>query len=114
MSKAPGELGLLLDLEERLEQTLAQARADAARLVAAAEAATVAREAALEGELAAARAQLDTTIASERARREAEVAAAAARDAARFEAVPVERIQDLAQRVVGRLLGDADTVKGAA
>lgn len=103
------DLERLLEVEQRLETLLAQARRDAARLVQDAETAGAARDRAVEAEVIAATSALDARIQADRERREQDVAAAALRDATRYDQVPVETIARLARLVVERLLaGEVD------
>jgi hypothetical protein len=66
--------------------------------------AVAARSSEEERELAAARGHFQADLEVERARRVAEVLAEGKRQAARFDAVPEERIAKLAALVVARLL----------
>jgi hypothetical protein len=97
----------LVETERRHEAVLAAARADGAQRVAAAREAARAREAALAADLDAAGRALEAEIAAEQARREAEIAAAGVRDATRYDSVTPERIAELAQDVVRRLIAGA-------
>src|SRR5687768_4939204 len=102
------DLERLLELEQRLETLLAQARHDAARLVQEAEAASTARDSAVESELIAATAALEARIEREREQREQEVTAAAAQQAARYDQVTGPAIERFAALVVERLLASED------
>lgn len=91
-------------MELRLEGLLHQARLDAKRIVALAEAAAAARDAAVEAELVARAAELDARLEADWARREAEVAAAADAEVYRYESVTAARLRGLARLVVDRVL----------
>lgn len=99
-----GDLARLLETEARLEESLGEARTEAARLVAEAQAAARAREAALDAELDAEGRRLEGEIGAQRDRAQRDIAAAAQREAERYDAVPPARIGELARRVVQRLL----------
>lgn len=99
-----GELARLLDAEERLEQELAAARADAEAVVAAANAAAAARLAALDAEVAAASTALRARLDAERVARAGEIAAAGAREVERFARVTGDRIDALARELATLLL----------
>jgi vacuolar-type H+-ATPase subunit H len=102
-----GDLARLLDTETRLEQALQRARDEATRLVTEAREAARARETALGAELEAAAQRLEAEIASQRDRTAREIADAARRDTERFDGVTVERIAEVARRVVERVIGGA-------
>jgi vacuolar-type H+-ATPase subunit H len=99
-----GDLGRLLAAEARLETMLADARAEAARLVAEARAAAAARETGLDAEIEREAAALDARLSAERAGREAEIAAQAEASARRYDAIGQPRVGALAARVVERLV----------
>lgn len=98
------DLDRLLAAEERLERMIADARVEAARLLTDATAAAAVGEQGLDAELAREAVTLETRMAAERAAREAEILAAAERAAARYEAIPVPRIEAVAELIVARLL----------
>lgn len=99
-----GDLARLLETEARLEESLADARTEAARLVAEAQAAARTREAALDAELDALGRRLEAEIAAQRDAAQRDIAAAAQHEAERYDAVAPARIGELARRVVQRLL----------
>lgn len=103
-----GDLARLLATEERLEQLVVGARAEAERVVAAAQAQAAAREAALAAQLDAEVRKMTEAVAAERSRREAELAATLRAEAARFDAIPGARIAELAGYVVRRVIGSGE------
>jgi len=98
------DLGRLLAAEERLERTLADARVEAARLLADADAAAVAQDQGLDAELAKEEAALHARLTAERATREAAILDAAEAAAARYDAIVTARVEAVAEMVVARLL----------
>jgi len=100
----PGDLTLLLETEQRLEGQLQAARAEAAALRAAATQSAERREAEIGASLAAAEEGLAAELQGERRRREAEIAAAARQAVARYEGLDETRMQEVAARLVAKLL----------
>lgn len=101
-----GDLARLLETERRLEDEVASAREEAARLVHEASANAARDEQALEAELARAEDQLqDEIVASVKREREA-LLSAAREKAARSAAIADERVNELAEYLVRRLLGE--------
>ena len=96
----------LLEVEERIDERLANCRAEAAEIVRAVQAELAARAEQLDEELRAERlarldarsAELGRAIQDERDR--------AARQARRLRAIPAERVEALARDVVERLLAE--------
>ncbi len=100
-----GDLGRLLAAEARLETMLADARTEAARLVAEARSAAAARESGLDAEIERETAALEARMSAERTGREVEIAAQAETAAGRYDAIAAPRVDALAVRVVERLVG---------
>jgi hypothetical protein len=98
------DLSRLLAAEAALERLLADARTEAARIVAEAVAVAAERERSLDKELQAAAGALQARLDAERDGREAELRAAAEADAARYEKISATRVTAVAQRVIARLL----------
>lgn len=94
------ELEQLIATEQRLDDALRQARAEAARLVAEAQAASTHADAALAAEIEAAAAALAGAAATERREREAAIARDAAEQVARSDGVSTARIGALARQLV--------------
>ena len=107
-----GDLARLLSTEQRLEQLVVQARAEAARILADAQARAEARDTATRAELDRAVRDLTEGIATERAQRKSALEAALAGEAARFDAVTNERIAELARYVVRRVIGEGSALPG--
>ncbi len=103
------ELERLIATEQRLDEALRQAREECARLVANAHEAARRAEAALAAEVEAAAEAAAVATATERQQREAEIAREAVEQVARYDAVPVARVQALAQGVVAQLLSQGAT-----
>lgn len=99
MQSDTGDLARLVATEERLERRLAEARAEAGSLVAAAEEAARARETGLDAELAELSRRLDAAAEAELAAREREIAAAAEAEIAAFDGLSPERVTALARHV---------------
>ncbi|HEX9610458.1 MAG TPA: hypothetical protein VF978_01135 [Gemmatimonadales bacterium] len=95
-----GDLVQLVATEERLERRLAEAKAEAGRVVEAAQEAVRSREAGLEAELAEVGRGLEASAAAERVARVSEIDAAARAEIAAFEGLSPERIAELARYVV--------------
>jgi len=98
------DLGRLLAAEERLERMLADARAEAGRLLAEATTAADAQERGLDAELEKEAAALGARLTGEGAGREADIVAAAETAAARYDAIGADRVETLAEQVVGQLV----------
>jgi flagellar biosynthesis/type III secretory pathway protein FliH len=103
---ALADLDRLVEAERRLEALVADTRAEAARIVAAAQEAGHAREQLLERECQEALAAARMAIEIERDREIAGIAADAERRAQAFDAVPPERVAQLAKDVVRRVIGE--------
>jgi vacuolar-type H+-ATPase subunit H len=99
-----GDLGQLLAAEERLERLVAAARAEAARLLADADAAATSGERVLDIELEKEAVALTARLTGEGASREADILAAAAAAAARYDGIVTPRVEAVAEMVVARLL----------
>lgn len=96
----------LLEVEARIDERLANRRADAAEIVRAAQAELAARADQLDRELQAERqARLDAR-AAELGQAIQEERDGAARQARRLRALPAERVESLARDVIDRLLAD--------
>lgn len=89
---ALSDLDRLVETERRLEAVVAEARAQAGRIAAAAEEAARAREQLLERECQGALAAIRTEIETARDREVAAILAAAQRRARAFDAVAPQRI----------------------
>jgi hypothetical protein len=98
------DLARLIATEERLDEALRTARAQAGALVEEARARAREREAALEAELQEAALRLSAETSAERGRREQEVARAAQARVALLEAISAVRIEQAAREVVARLV----------
>jgi vacuolar-type H+-ATPase subunit H len=98
------ELERLIETEQRNEALLRQAQEQAETLIRSARTAADDRVAALAGELEQATRRSETELASERERRTAEIREAAHQQAARYEAVPDERVRMVAKALVDSLL----------
>jgi hypothetical protein len=100
------DLDQLIATEQRLDESLRRARADAARLIEEAKEASRRAEAALAADIAAAAGAMAVAAATERREREAAIAREAAEQVARYDDVPATRIRALAQDVVDQLVGE--------
>lgn len=98
------ELEQLIATEQRLDDALRQARAEAARLVEEAKAASTRAEAAVAAEIKAAAAAMAVAAGTERREREAAIARETAEQVARYDGVPDTRIGALARDVVDQLV----------
>jgi hypothetical protein len=101
------ELEQLIATEQRLDDALRQARAEAARLVEEAKATSTLAEAALAADIAAAAAAMAGAAATERREREAAIAREAAEQVARTDGVSTARIGALARDLVHLLVAEA-------
>ena len=99
-----GDLARLLETEQRLEDRVAAARAEAADGVVRAQQAAAQEDAATDAQLAAAGQALDATLAEEGRRRGAEIAAAAEAEVQAYDRVPAARIAAIAQALGARFL----------
>ncbi len=104
------DLSRLMEVEARLEALLEEARADAARAVAAAEQTGRRAEAELDGELALLIRDSEERVASECESALVEIHAQSASAAARFESLDDSAVGGLARMAVGRLWGDGGSV----
>jgi phage shock protein A len=98
------DLDQLIATEQRLDESLRRARADAARLIEEAKEASRRAEAALAADIAAAAAARAVAAATERREREAAIARETAELVARYGGVPDTRIGALARDVVDQLV----------
>ena len=98
------DLDQLIATEQRLDQSLRLARADAARLIEDAKAATHRAEAALAADVETAAGAMAVAAATERREREAAIARETAEQVARYDSVPAARIGALARDVVDQLV----------
>ncbi len=98
------DLEQLIATEQRLDEALRAARAQATALVTAARTLVQQREAEVEAELRAAELRLAAETAAERERREREVAREAEARVALLDAVSAERVGQAAREVVQRLV----------
>jgi membrane protein involved in colicin uptake len=98
------DLDQLIATEQRLDESLRRARADAVRLIAEAQEASRRAEAALAADIAAAAAARAVAAATERREREAAIARETAELVARYGGVPDTRIGALARDVVDQLV----------
>ncbi|HEU4565603.1 MAG TPA: hypothetical protein VFS05_13170 [Gemmatimonadaceae bacterium] len=96
-------LGRLVETEQRLGETLAQANDEAARLLAEARAAAEGEEAALEGELRRAIAELDERFERDVSLEIVEIAERAKRRAAWYDRLGEQRIAELARQMIERI-----------
>ena len=99
-----GDLGRLIETEQRLEARLAEAAEEARRLVEAARAAAFGAEEAMERELQEAAQRLEAEIEADRRRQAEAIAAEARRQASAFEHVTPRRVAELARYVVDRVV----------
>ena len=100
------DLDQLIATEQRLDQSLRRAHADAARLIEDAKAATHRAEAALAADVETAAGAKALAAATERREREAAIARETAEQVARYDSVPAARIGALARDVVDQLVVD--------
>jgi len=100
------DITLLLETEVELQAMITRARDKAQALVEAAYAEAGARSAALDRELAESLQRFQVELDAERARQGAEVLAEGRRRAARLDAVPKTRIDELGGLVLARLLSE--------
>lgn len=101
------ELEQLIATEERLDDALRRARADAARVIDEAKAAALRAEEVLGADIAAAASTMSAAAAMERREREAAIARDAAEQVARTDGVAAARIRALAQEIVNLLVATA-------
>lgn len=99
------DLARLLAAEVELERLLADARKEAAGLLADAAATAGARERGLDAQMQTEAADLQKRLDGERTQREAEIQAAAEADAVRYERMSDERVEAIAMTILGRLVG---------
>lgn len=99
------DLSRLIELEERLGQTLAKAREEAARIVVAARDAAATAALDLDRELAGYRGRIQAEVDQEGADRGAHLVADARRAASLLDALTDQRINELGSMVVERLIG---------
>ncbi|HET9709114.1 MAG TPA: hypothetical protein VFP39_12515 [Gemmatimonadales bacterium] len=98
------DLDQLIATEQRLDESLRRARAEADRLIEDAQAASRRAEAALAADIEAAAGAKALTAATERREREAAIARETAEQVARYDNVPATRIGALARDVVDQLV----------
>lgn len=98
------ELERLIETERRNEDLLQRARDDAKAIVEAARTAARNRAATLSGELEADARRSEAALTAERERRVAEIQKAARDRAARYDAVPDERVGAVGRALVDRLI----------
>jgi hypothetical protein len=98
------DLDQLIATEERLDESLRRARAEAARLIEEAKEASHRAEAALAADIAAAATARAVPAATERREREAAIARETTEQVARYDGVPATRIGALARDVVNQLV----------
>ena len=100
----PSDLARLLETEQRLEERLRTARAEAEGLVAQAHEAAGHEEATLDAQLAEAGRQLDERLAAEARARVAEIAESAERQVQAYERVSATRLAAVARKLAERFL----------
>ena len=98
-----GDLARLLETEQRLEERLRAARAEAEALVAQARRDAETRDAALAAEIAAEEKRVADALETERRRREAEIAADAEREALEYERAPAALLSAVARALADRI-----------
>jgi phage shock protein A len=98
------DLDQLIATESRLDESLRQARADAARLIEEAKDASRRADAALAADIEAATTASAVAAATERREREAAIARETTEQVARYDSVPAARIGALARDVVNQLV----------
>lgn len=98
------DLDQLIATEQRLDESLRRARAEAAQLIEEAKSASRRAEAALAADIEAAAGAMAVAAATERREREAAIASEAAEQVARYDGVPVTRVGVLARDLVEQLV----------
>jgi vacuolar-type H+-ATPase subunit H len=101
---ASGDLALLLETEQALEELLRRARDEASAILEAAYSQANAGGAALDREMARALQRFQTELEAERQRRAAEVLAEGRGRAAQLDAIGADRVAELGGLVLSRLL----------
>ncbi|MHB0979119.1 MAG: hypothetical protein ACYC5Q_03410 [Thermoleophilia bacterium] len=108
------DLSRLMEVEARLEAMLAEARADAARVVAAAGQTGRRAETELDAELALLIRESEERAASECESALVQIRAQTVSAAARFESLDDSAVGGLARMVFGRLLGGGGSAAGGS
>lgn len=104
---ADDDLARLLAAEQRLERLVADARAEAARIVAAATTAAVDSDRVSAAELDRDARESAARLKGEAARRETDILAEGQAMASRFDSVPADRIAAIARRLSDALVAPA-------